>query len=129
MAGSPIPHPVDRHVGALIRAHRRAAGVSQEDLAKAIGLTFQQVQKYETGENRISASKLVEVARTLDVPIAALFDGLDATTEGGDSLIARFTALRDSNPFMQAAVDLPEPIRAELFRLATVYATEDTTAP
>jgi transcriptional regulator with XRE-family HTH domain len=124
MAGSPIPHPVDRHVGALIRAHRRAAGVSQEELGKAIGLTFQQVQKYETGENRISASKLVEVARTLNVPISALFDGLD-TGPDGENLIVRFTALRDASPFMQAAVELPDAIRAELFRLATVYAAED----
>ncbi|MFT4254622.1 MAG: helix-turn-helix transcriptional regulator [Caulobacter sp.] len=128
MAGSPIPHPVDTHVGALIRAHRRASGVSQEELGKAIGLTFQQVQKYETGENRISASKLVEVARTLHVPIAALFDGLD-TGEDSENLIARFMALRDASPFMQAAVDLPDSIRAELFRLATIYAAEDPTPP
>lgn len=129
MSASPPPHPVDRHVGALIRAHRRAAGVSQEDLGKALGLTFQQVQKYETGENRISASKLVEVARTLDVPISALFDGLDTGLDG-ESVIARFTALRDAAPFMQAAVCLPDSIRIELFRLATAYAdAEDAPTP
>lgn len=127
MSALPLSHPIDRHVGAMIRAHRRAAGVSQEDLGAALSLTFQQIQKYETGENRISASKLVEIARALSLPVAALFEGLD--TVGGDrSLIGRFIKLRDVTPFMEAAIALPEPVRAELFRLATVYANEDKAA-
>ncbi|HMO43605.1 MAG TPA: helix-turn-helix transcriptional regulator, partial [Phenylobacterium sp.] len=57
------PNPVDRHVGLRIRLRRKELGVSQEKLAEAIGLTFQQVQKYERGANRVSASKLWEIAR------------------------------------------------------------------
>lgn len=70
------PNPVDRHVGLRIRLRRKELGVSQERLADAIGLTFQQVQKYERAANRVSASKLWEMARSLKVPITYFFDGL-----------------------------------------------------
>src|ERR1700749_3490946 len=70
------PNPVDRHVGARIRMRRRIQGVSQEKLADALGLTFQQVQKYERGANRVSASKLYEIAAALKAPVAYFFDGL-----------------------------------------------------
>lgn len=68
--------PIDRHLGAVVRAHRKARGMSQVDLAQHLGLTFQQIQKYERGINRISASALYEIASALDVPVSALFDGL-----------------------------------------------------
>jgi transcriptional regulator with XRE-family HTH domain len=71
-----IPNPVDLHVGARIRMRRRMQGVSQEKLADALGLTFQQVQKYERGANRVSASKLYEIAATLKSPVSYFFDGL-----------------------------------------------------
>jgi transcriptional regulator with XRE-family HTH domain len=61
------PHPVDVAVGARIRTIRKSRGLSQSGLGSALGLTFQQVQKYERGANRVSASKLVEIARKLDV--------------------------------------------------------------
>ena len=70
------PHTVDVHVGARIRLRRRLLGMSQERLADALGLTFQQVQKYERGANRVSASKLFEIARTLQTPIEFFFEGL-----------------------------------------------------
>lgn len=76
------PNPVDLHVGARIRLRRRMQGVSQEKLADALGLTFQQVQKYERGANRVSASKLYEIAAALRAPVAYFFDGLaDPTGE------------------------------------------------
>jgi transcriptional regulator with XRE-family HTH domain len=79
------PNPVDLHVGARIRLRRRMQGVSQEKLADALGLTFQQVQKYERGANRVSASKLYEIATALQAPVSYFFDGLadPATDEGG----------------------------------------------
>lgn len=82
------PNPIDLHVGASIRMRRRLLGVSQEKLAEALGLTFQQVQKYERGANRVSASKLYEIARTLQTPVTYFFDGLaDAgEIEHGDVL-------------------------------------------
>lgn len=77
------PNPVDLHVGARIRMRRKVLGVSQERLAEELGLTFQQVQKYERGANRVSASKLYEIARALSVPVAYFFDGLvDPAAQG-----------------------------------------------
>jgi transcriptional regulator with XRE-family HTH domain len=70
------PNPIDLHVGARIRMRRKILGVSQERLADDLGLTFQQVQKYERGANRVSASKLYEIARSLQAPISYFFDGL-----------------------------------------------------
>jgi transcriptional regulator with XRE-family HTH domain len=81
------PNPVDLHVGGRVRMRRKMLGVSQERLADALGLTFQQVQKYERGANRISASKLYEIARFLSAPISYFFEGLsDPTASGAPSL-------------------------------------------
>lgn len=70
------PHPIDRHVGLRIRMRRKELGMTQDKLAQALGLTFQQVQKYERGANRVSASKLWEMARALKAPVAYFYDGL-----------------------------------------------------
>ncbi len=70
--------PVDVHVGARLRVRRTLLGMSQTTLGEAIGLTFQQVQKYENGTNRISASRLFDLARVLDVPIQHFFDDMPA---------------------------------------------------
>lgn len=81
------PNPVDRHVGLRIRLRRKELGVSQEKLADSIGLTFQQVQKYERAANRVSASKLWEVARALKTSIAYFYEGLGDPAQqpnGGD---------------------------------------------
>ena len=77
------PNPVDLYVGGRIRLRRRTLGVSQERLAEDLGLTFQQVQKYERGANRVSASKLYEIARSLSVPVAFFFEGLTDPVSGG----------------------------------------------
>lgn len=69
------PNPVDLHVGARVRMRRKFLGMSQEGLAETIELTFQQVQKYERGANRISASKLYEISRALKAPVAYFFEG------------------------------------------------------
>jgi len=70
-----IPNPIDRHVGSRVRMRRVMLGMSQEKLGEALGLTFQQVQKYEKGTNRIGASRLQQISRTLDVPPAFFFEG------------------------------------------------------
>lgn len=82
------PNPVDVSVGLTIRKRRKAIGMSQEELGEALGLTFQQIQKYERGANRVSASKLYEAARALGTPIATFFDGLPDPCAGGDELAA-----------------------------------------
>ncbi|MCP4330481.1 MAG: helix-turn-helix transcriptional regulator [Alphaproteobacteria bacterium] len=70
------PNPVDIHVGGRVRLRRTMLGMSQEKLGEAIGLTFQQVQKYERGTNRIGSSRLFELSRVLDVPITFFFDDM-----------------------------------------------------
>src|SRR5690349_12335677 len=78
--GSPqkdIPNPIDVRVGARLRLRRNMLGISQEKLGEMIGLTFQQVQKYERGANRIGASRLYELSRVLDVPVSFFFDDTD----------------------------------------------------
>jgi transcriptional regulator with XRE-family HTH domain len=77
------PHPVDVAVGGRIRAIRKDRGLSQSDLGSALGLTFQQVQKYERGANRVSASKLVEIARKLDVAPRELLGEYDQSGGAG----------------------------------------------
>ena len=72
------PHPIDVHVGSRVRLRRTLLGMSQEKLGHAIGLTFQQVQKYERGANRIGASRLFELSRVLDVPVSFFFDDMPA---------------------------------------------------
>ena len=81
------PNVVDLHVGGRVRMRRKMLGISQEHLADALGLTFQQVQKYERGANRVSASKLYEIAKTLRVPVSYFFDGLaDPVTDESDDV-------------------------------------------
>lgn len=75
-AGGQGPHPIDAHVGLRLRQRRILLGLSQERLAAALGLTFQQVQKYERGANRVSASRLYELSRVLEVPIGYFFEEL-----------------------------------------------------
>lgn len=72
----PNPHPIDIHVGARLRLRRVLLGLSQADLGERVGLTFQQIQKYERGANRIGASRLYELTQILDVPVSFFFDGI-----------------------------------------------------
>lgn len=76
------PNPVDVHVGSRVRLRRTLLGMSQEKLGEAIGLTFQQVQKYERGANRIGASRLYDLSRVLDVPVSFFFDDMPADVTG-----------------------------------------------
>ncbi|AQR60445.1 transcriptional regulator [Brevundimonas sp. LM2] len=80
--GEDGPHPVDRHVGRRVCEKRISLGYNQSDLGRALGLTFQQVQKYEKGANRISASKLWDIARFFKVDVAYFFQGLAEAQSG-----------------------------------------------
>jgi transcriptional regulator with XRE-family HTH domain len=80
--GTGVPNPVDVHVGARVRTRRLLIGMNQETLARALGLTFQQVQKYEGGANRVSASRLSQIADILGVPISYFFNDLEP--DGGE---------------------------------------------
>ncbi|MEN9499164.1 MAG: hypothetical protein RIS83_983 [Pseudomonadota bacterium] len=81
--------PIDAHVGARVRLRRTLLGMSQEKLGDALGLTFQQVQKYERGVNRIGASRLFDLARVLDVPIGFFFDDLPSEMGGNAAVRSR----------------------------------------
>ena len=102
---SRLPNPIDLHVGARIRLRRRMQGVSQEKLADALGLTFQQVQKYERGANRVSASKLYEIAAALQSPISYFFDGL-ADPAGDDAGVGRPSDEQTVHTFLMTAEGL-----------------------
>ena len=78
------PNPIDVHVGSRVRLRRTLLGMSQEKLGEAIGLTFQQVQKYERGANRIGASRLFDLSRVLNVPVSFFFEELDPSLAAND---------------------------------------------
>lgn len=76
-----VPNPIDKHVGSRVRMRRILLGLSQEKLGEALGLTFQQVQKYEKGTNRIGASRLQQISKTLQVPPSFFFEGAPVAEE------------------------------------------------
>ncbi len=78
-----MPHPVDGHVGRRMRQRREMRGMPQKELAKRLGISFQQIQKYESGANRISASKLWELCGVMDVDPGYFFEGLTNAAGGG----------------------------------------------
>jgi transcriptional regulator with XRE-family HTH domain len=79
---TPRPNPIDIHVGSRVRLRRTLLGMSQERLGEALGLTFQQVQKYERGVNRVGASRLYDLSRVLDVPISFFYDDMPEELAG-----------------------------------------------
>ncbi|RMH46320.1 MAG: XRE family transcriptional regulator [Alphaproteobacteria bacterium] len=115
-----MTHPVDVHVGKRIRHRRWMIGMTQQQLAEQVGIKFQQIQKYETGMNRVSASRLWDIAHALDVPISFFFEGISEgeATEGkvqGDIL-----ADKEAMELVRAFYSIPEEQRRRLFELARV---------
>ncbi len=109
------PNPVDIHVGSRVRLRRTLLGLSQEKLGEAVGLTFQQIQKYERGANRIGASRLFEFSRILDVPVSFFFDDM---AERSQSRNDGAPALHDQQ---QQSLD-PDPLtRRETLELVRAY--------
>ncbi len=97
------PHPIDVHVGSRVRLRRIMLGLSQERLGDAVGLTFQQIQKYERGANRIGASRLFQLSRVLDVPVSFFFDDAPiATDSAGGGGAAMGQANGDSGSGLQS---------------------------
>ena len=137
--GSGGPNPVDVHVGSRVRLRRTLLGMSQEKLGEAIGLTFQQVQKYERGANRIGSSRLFDLSRVLDVPVGYFFE--DMPEEAAASSPARRLggwsdreqekfehqrdprAKRETLELVRAYYKIPEEsVRKELFELTKALA-------
>lgn len=123
-----MTHPVDVHVGKRIRHRRWLVGMTQQQLAEHVGIKFQQIQKYETGANRVSASRLWDIADALEVPVSFFFEGIESEHQSGDA------AAEPASPAMptdilgdKEALDLvrsyyaiPENQRRRLFELARV---------
>ena len=105
------PNPIDKHVGSRVRMRRMMLSMSQEKLGDALGLTFQQVQKYEKGMNRIGASRLLQIAGILDVSIEFFFEGLPGLRAGGfsgDSLMAEFLTRSESDRLVRGFLRLKD---------------------
>lgn len=116
-----MKHPVDAHVGKRIRHRRWMVGMTQQQLADKVGIKFQQIQKYETGMNRVSASRLWEIAESLGVTISFFFEGLTEGTvntngAGGSDILADKEALE----LVRSYYAIPEAQRRRLFDLARV---------
>ncbi len=114
-----MKHPVDVHVGKRIRQRRWMIGMTQQQLADAVGIKFQQIQKYETGMNRVSASRLWDVARTLGVPIGYFFDDLPGAAEAGGRTPDEM-ASKEAMELVRAFHTIPEAQRRRLLDLARV---------
>jgi transcriptional regulator with XRE-family HTH domain len=118
MASKGFPNPIDVHVGQRIRLRRTLLGMSQERLADAIGLTFQQVQKYERGANRVGSSRLFDLARVLDVPISFFFEEMEASVAAKSP--SRLMGIHDSRAPSYAA-DPETLMRRETLELVRAY--------
>ncbi|MXU63828.1 helix-turn-helix domain-containing protein [Oceanomicrobium pacificus] len=122
-----MKHPVDVHVGKRIRHRRWMVGMTQQQLGEIVGIKFQQIQKYETGMNRVSASRLWDIAKALQVPVSFFFEGYEAETATADvadvaegdrqgDLLADKEALE----LVRSYYAIPEAQRRRLFDLARV---------
>jgi len=129
------PNPVDQYVGSRVRMRRLMLGMSQERLGDALGLTFQQIQKYEKGANRIGASRLQQIAHILQVPVAFFFDGAPAapgqTHDGfseapSPSYVSDFLATSDGLALTKAFMGIKDAkLRRRIVDLVEQIAGED----
>lgn len=122
-----MKHPVDAHVGKRIRHRRWMVGMTQQQLADKVGIKFQQIQKYETGMNRVSASRLWDIAQALDVSISFFFEGFEGETGRTETPAAAHEAQRgdlladkEALELVRSYYSIPEAQRRRLFDLARV---------
>ncbi|MEN8659103.1 helix-turn-helix transcriptional regulator [Marivita sp.] len=121
-----MAHPVDVHVGKRVRHRRWLVGMTQQQLAEKVGIKFQQIQKYETGANRVSASRLWDIADALDVPVAFFFEGIedaekkDAPNMSTESIPADLLGDKEALDLIRSYYAIPENQRRRLFELARV---------
>ncbi len=125
------PSPIDRHVGARVKLRRILLGLSQEQLGGALGVTFQQVQKYERGINRIGASRLFDLTRILDVPVDFFFDDLPdelrsavPTRHDGTGALAQLD--QEAETLVTAYYAIADrKVRSEIYQLAKALAAAE----
>ncbi len=117
-----MSHPVDVHVGKRIRHRRWMNGTTQQQLAEAVGIKFQQIQKYETGMNRVSASRLWDIAHALNVDVSFFYEGLEsegAPAQASD-MPSDILADKEALELLRSYYAIPETQRRRLFELARV---------
>ncbi|MCF6316760.1 MAG: helix-turn-helix domain-containing protein [Marinosulfonomonas sp.] len=118
-----MKHPVDVHVGKRIRHRRWLVGMTQQQLAEKVGIKFQQIQKYETGMNRVSASRLWDISDVLGVPVSFFFDGLNdkpADAPVNSQIPIDIMADKEALELVRSYYAMPENQRRRLFDLARV---------
>ncbi len=116
-----MAHPVDVHVGKKIRQRRWLTGMTQQQLAEQVGIKFQQIQKYETGANRVSASRLWDISDALDVSVSFFFEGLESKAdEGTHNVPADIMGDKEALDLIRSYYAIPENQRRRLFELARV---------
>ncbi|MEM6386647.1 MAG: helix-turn-helix transcriptional regulator [Pseudomonadota bacterium] len=120
-----MKHPVDVHVGKRVRHRRWLVGMTQQQLAENVGIKFQQIQKYETGMNRVSASRLWDIASALSVPVSFFFEGLNEAApaeDAEDTADVPLDILKDKEALdlIRSYYAIPETQRRRLFELARV---------
>lgn len=122
-----MKHPVDVHVGKRIRHRRWMVGMTQQQLAEKVGIKFQQIQKYETGMNRVSASRLWDIAEALGVQVAFFFEGAEAEANeasapqgSAEGVPADILADKEALELVRSYYAIPENQRRRLFELARV---------
>ncbi|MFC2969694.1 helix-turn-helix domain-containing protein [Acidimangrovimonas pyrenivorans] len=119
-----MKHPVDAHVGKRIRHRRWMVGMTQQQLADKVGIKFQQIQKYETGMNRVSASRLWDIADALSVPISFFFEGIDESREAQTKVEGDILADKEALELVRSYYAIPENQRRRLFDLARVLSDD-----
>ena len=123
-----MPHKVDIHVGQKLRQRRWLIGMTQQKLAEFVGVKFQQIQKYETGANRVSASRLWDISEALEVPAAHFFEGMegiddrtnDNSQDGATKAPADLLNDKEAMDLVRSYYAIPEHQRRRLFELARV---------
>lgn len=119
-----MKHPVDVHVGKRVRQRRWMIGMTQQQLAEQVGIKFQQIQKYETGMNRVSASRLWDIADALGVQVSFFFDGLEQGNQEPPTeqtgLPSDIMADKEALELVRSYYSIPENQRRRLFELARV---------
>ena len=118
-----MKHPVDIHVGKRIRQRRWINGTTQQQLAEAVGIKFQQIQKYETGMNRVSASRLWDIAKVLNVDVSFFFEGIATdqdSAKGASDMPSDILTDKEALELLRSYYLIPENQRRRLFDLARV---------
>jgi transcriptional regulator with XRE-family HTH domain len=116
--------PADKVLGLKIRAARNDAKMSQEDLGTALGVSFQQVQKYEKGTNRVASSRLVEIAKHLQKPLSYFLDEAKYKPNSRGEKLAEMAASREGHMVLEAMVDMNPDMRAQVISVARALARQ-----